>query len=173
MRWRVVCLVLIAAFVTGCLPAAPKQVTFGDAIASGALDYALNKIGTPYILGGQGPDVFDCSGLIISAYQQAYPALKLRIRSDTVDDARISELWQYNVELVPAEDARRGDLVFVTDTPNAVTHGGLFVRWIDSNNIEFVNASSFYGAVVVDTWPLVGTKREQWLVGIGRMKTVL
>lgn len=44
-----------------------------DEVAAQALDYALAKQGCPYVSGGQGPDEFDCSGLVIWAYMEAYP----------------------------------------------------------------------------------------------------
>lgn len=36
-----------------------------------ALEAAKTKIGAPYVWGGSGPDVFDCSGLTSWAYKQA------------------------------------------------------------------------------------------------------
>jgi len=35
-----------------------------------ALAYALQQVGKPYVMGGSGPDVFDCSGLAMMAYRQ-------------------------------------------------------------------------------------------------------
>lgn len=34
---------------------------------------------------------------------------------------------------------------------------------------EFVNASSYFGEVAIDTWPVDGEKRDQWYVGAGRL----
>ncbi len=48
-----------------------------DEAAERALEYALDKVDRPYVLGGQGPEGFDCSGLVIWAYMEAYPGLKL------------------------------------------------------------------------------------------------
>jgi cell wall-associated NlpC family hydrolase len=36
-----------------------------------ALQYALAQIGKPYCWGGTGPNCFDCSGLVMMAYQTA------------------------------------------------------------------------------------------------------
>lgn len=33
--------------------------------------YAVNALGAPYEWAGNGPEVFDCSGLIVRAYRQA------------------------------------------------------------------------------------------------------
>ena len=54
------------------------------------------------------------------------------------------------------EEMRRGDLVFITKTDEKITHVGLFIRWVTIDNFEFVNASSYLGKVVVDTWPRRG-----------------
>lgn len=62
-----------------------------------------------------------------------------------------------------------GDIVFLSDGTARVTHGGLFVRWVDGETLEFVNASSYFGQVVVDSWPLHGEKRNQRFVAFGRL----
>jgi hypothetical protein len=38
--------------------------------AAPVVAYAIAQIGKPYVWGGSGPDVFDCSGLTLRAYQQ-------------------------------------------------------------------------------------------------------
>lgn len=145
-----------------------------DRHAQDALNVALDKLGSPYVWGGQGPDVFDCSGLIIWAYQQVLPGLKLRIGSRVVEDTTQDELWRYNVLMIPPEQMKPGDIVFITDNEERISHGGLFIEWVDAEMTEFqfVNASSYYGEVVIDTWPLEGTKRGQWFVGAGRLLVV-
>jgi len=56
-----------------------------------------------------------------------------------------------------------------------MTHGGLFIEWVDDTKTEFrfVNASSYWGRVEIDTWPVEGTKRDQWFVGAGRLQMVI
>lgn len=36
--------------------------------AQGAIDYALSKVGDPYVWGATGPNSFDCSGLMVAAF---------------------------------------------------------------------------------------------------------
>ncbi len=43
----------------------------GDGVGVTAVRAALTKQGDPYIWGAQGPDTFDCSGLLLWAYRQA------------------------------------------------------------------------------------------------------
>lgn len=43
----------------------------GDGVGVRAVRAALTKQGAPYIWGAQGPDTFDCSGLMLWAYRQA------------------------------------------------------------------------------------------------------
>lgn len=102
------------------------------------------------------------------------PGLKLRIGSEVVKDATQDDLWRYNVLVIPPEQMRPGDIVFMTSDPARTTHGGLFIEWVDEARTEFrfVNASSYYGEVVIDTWPVEGQKRGQWFVGAGRLMVV-
>ena len=39
--------------------------------AAGAIAYARQQLGKPYIWGGTGPYAFDCSGLVMEAYRSA------------------------------------------------------------------------------------------------------
>ena len=39
-------------------------------LSSDAVDIAIQQIDKPYVLGGTGPDAFDCSGLTQLAYKQ-------------------------------------------------------------------------------------------------------
>ncbi len=81
----------------------------------------------------------------------------------------MQDLWQYNVVALEKGDIMPGDIVFITIDGKKITHGGLFIRWIDDNEFEFINASSYYGKVVIDTWNIEGLKRGQYFVGAGRL----
>lgn len=132
---------------------------------------ALGVAGRPYTWGARGPDEFDCSGLITWAYKKALGKTTIfRISNQRTTDATMQDLWQYNIiPLLPA-DMLPGDIVFITAEQDTITHGGLFTRWISENEFGFINASSYHGQVAVDTWPVNGTKREQWFVGAGRLE---
>lgn len=60
---------------SGPRPAAATP--YGDA----AVNAALSKLGSPYVWGAEGPDTFDCSGLILWSYAQAGLSLP-RLASD-------------------------------------------------------------------------------------------
>ncbi|MFE9123591.1 NlpC/P60 family protein [Streptomyces sp. NPDC007172] len=91
--------------------------------AAGAIYYAQQKLGTPYLWGGEGtPEQggrFDCSGLTQAAYQTVGITLP-RVAND-----------QYNAGPHPARnELLPGDLVFFsTDLGNsrAIHHVGLYV----------------------------------------------
>ncbi|MCT9091134.1 bifunctional lytic transglycosylase/C40 family peptidase [Streptomyces sp. ASQP_92] len=91
--------------------------------AAGAIYYAQQKLGTPYLWGGEGtPEQggrFDCSGLTQAAYQSVGITLP-RVAND-----------QYNAGPHPARnELLPGDLVFFsTDLGNsrAIHHVGLYV----------------------------------------------
>jgi peptidoglycan DL-endopeptidase CwlO len=100
---------------TGGVPAidAPNQVV------ATAIAYAEQQLGKPYQWGGTGPDAFDCSGLVMMAYQAA-----------GVDIARTSEEQWATETRVPASQAEPGDLVFFVGadgTPTSPGHVGLVI----------------------------------------------
>jgi cell wall-associated NlpC family hydrolase len=101
-----------------------------------AIAYARAQLGKPYAWGGAGPDSFDCSGLVMMAWEQAgvyFPHL--------AQD-------QYDLTLrIPLSDLLPGDLVFF-GTPTDVYHVGLYIgggNMIDAPETgEDVSISSIY-----------------------------
>lgn len=91
--------------------------------AAGAINYAQNKLGTPYLWGGNGTAAdggrFDCSGLTKAAYASVGITLP-RVAND-----------QYNAGPHPSRsELLPGDLVFFsTDLSNsrAIHHVGIYV----------------------------------------------
>lgn len=76
--------------------------------AAAAIAYAKAQLGKPYVWGGEGPDGFDCSGLVMQAWRRA--GVKLTHFAAT----------QYTESHpVAYRDLRPGDLVFWTKTPRA------------------------------------------------------
>lgn len=89
--------------------------------AKKAVEYALAQLGDPYVWGAEGPDSFDCSGLVQSAY--AYAGVSLpRVAAD-----------QYNAtrdKPVDTEKLLPGDLLYWWDDPGnwrSVYHTGMYL----------------------------------------------
>ncbi len=66
----------------------------------------------------------------------------------------MEDLHNWNVRLISLEKIGKGDIIFIINEENKVTNGGLFIKWIDDNNFEFVNASSYYEKVVTESWKI-------------------
>lgn len=161
--------ILLALALLVPVPAGALDVPVPRELAEQALRRALERQGDPYEWGGQRPGGFDCSGLILWAYEQALGGLRVPDgRGGYVDDATMDHLWRHATRPVRPDQVRPGDVVFITSEEGRVTHGGLVIS-VSETEITFVNASSYHGQVVVDTWPLVGTTRGQWVVGIGQL----
>ncbi len=71
---------------------------------SAAFSYAMTRIGCPYVWGAEGPDSFDCSGLVTWAYRQIGISLPHQSESQmacatnvvSVSEARPGDvLWRY------------------------------------------------------------------------------
>ena len=70
-------------------------------VAAGiAVEAALSRQGMPYVWGATGPDEFDCSGLVMWAWQQAGVTIP---RTSAEQAAGLTE--------VPLDQLRPGDLV--------------------------------------------------------------
>lgn len=93
----------------GTPPVAPELYSVSGpntALVEQAIDFAKQQLGERYVLGGAGPNVWDCSGITMKAYSAA--GVYIGWHSATA---------QYNVmaskkKLVPFQDAQRGDLIW-------------------------------------------------------------
>ena len=109
------------------LPSATPEVVPVPPItqyAFGALKFMRASLGKPYVLGGVGPDVYDCSGLIQAAWQAVGVTLP-----------RISgQQFQATVR-IQYEDLQPGDLVFFG--PSGAKHVGMYLgndKMLDAAN---------------------------------------
>lgn len=69
---------------------------------SAAYSYACSRIGCPYVWGAEGPDSFDCSGLVTWAYRQLGIELPHQSESQMACATRV----------VPVSEARPGDVLW-------------------------------------------------------------
>lgn len=142
-----------------------------DQQAQEALELAIEQVERPYVWGGRGPNEFDCSGLITWVYKQIIGRNEIfRIGNYLIDDATMKDLYTWNVDLLSIYKAKPGDIVFFTNEDEKVTHGGMFIRLLDENTFEFINASTYHKKVIINTWPIYGEKSGQWFIGAGRLK---
>lgn len=90
-----------------------------SSLASKALNRALTQIGKPYVWGAVGPDTYDCSGLVLWAYnQEGYFAMTRTTRTQ----------WRQGEE-IKREDVERGDLIYFLNNPlkSPVDHVGIYL----------------------------------------------
>ncbi|WP_158887420.1 NlpC/P60 family protein [Amycolatopsis anabasis] len=106
-----------------------------------AVNFAIEKIGLPYVWGGNGEEKgdlgFDCSGLTTAAYGSAGITLKRTAH------------WQYgSVPLIPSgSDPRLGDLIFYGNPATKIHHVGIYI-----GNQQMIDAPTFGQAVQVHTY---------------------
>jgi cell wall-associated NlpC family hydrolase len=121
----------------------PKiTIPTANTVGAQALQAAFSRLGDPYVWGAVGPDVFDCSGLVMWAYAQVGISLPHYTGSQ----------WNSGVH-VSRSDLEPGDLVFFF--PN-ISHVGLYIGnglMIDAPNfrevvrVQPIYWSAFVGAV--------------------------
>lgn len=103
-------------------PVTPPVVAPPNASAvETAIAFARNQIGKRYVLGGAGPDVWDCSGLTKVAYANA--GVYIGTHSATNQYRTMANQGK----LVPFSQAQVGDLVFWEDSPGDYYHVAIFM----------------------------------------------
>jgi cell wall-associated NlpC family hydrolase len=107
------------------------------AAAGGAVAYALDQLGTPYLWGGDGPSGFDCSGLV----QAAYAAAGIQLPRTAQEQFDAGPLVPDSQKLEP------GDLVFFGTGASDVTHVGIVV-----SQTEMVDAPHTGGVVRLEPY---------------------
>jgi cell wall-associated NlpC family hydrolase len=106
-------------------------------VASSAVSYALARLGTPYLWGGDGPGGFDCSGLVQAAYAAA--GLQLPRTAQAQYDAGPG---------IPAgQPLQAGDLVFFGPNTGNITHVGLLI-----NPTEMIDAPHTGASVRIEPY---------------------
>ncbi len=91
----------------------PDIAPRGDSIGVQALDWAFKELGQPYVWGGAAPGGFDCSGLVMWAYEH----VGIQLEHFTGDQ------WNEIVH-VPRSELKPGDLVFFFAD---ISHVGLYI----------------------------------------------
>lgn len=117
--------------------------------ASLAIRYALGQLGKPYVWGATGPDSFDCSGLMVEAFDQLGVTLP-RTTQQMLADPSLVSLNQGQLQ--------PGDLVFPSDEHvQMYLGGGMVVEAPHTGaNVRITNLGTVYQARrVVD--PASGT----------------
>ncbi len=125
------------------VPTTPTPPTANIVPTSGGaeayIQVALAQLGKPYEWSEEGPDSFDCSGLVYYSLRQA------GISTSRYSAAGFSQVssWQ---TITSMSDLQRGDLLFYkSDTVSTVNHTGIYL-----GNGQFVHASSSSGKVILD-----------------------
>ena len=148
-------LIVVALFSTGCAAtgatprpfpqpasAAAETVTIAHVGGYEISGTALTLRGTPYRLGGDDPQGFDCSGLVRYVFAQHGIALP----------RTVAEQFRRGSN-VPAAELQAGDLVFFSTTASGASHvgiavgGGAFIHAPTSSGVVRVEnlGSSYWG----------------------------
>ena len=152
------------------LPGQAQRGTVSDRQASVALAVAMQKIGAHYVWGSRGPDTFDSSGIYVYAYRQAMPNIEFQISGGFwphySSDARHQDVYDWNFQETALADLRPGDLVYISDGSAEVTHGMMFVEWVEPASVmRVLDASSRLMQVTTQDWPVGETVRTKNCVG--------
>ncbi len=109
------------------------ESTAGSGSVESLVNAALAQVGKTYVLGGKGPDAFDCSGLVYYSLQASGNGVSY------MTSYGWSGADQY-AYIGSMSELRRGDIVCVTG------HVGIYL-----GDGQIVNASSSNGKVIVST----------------------
>lgn len=143
-KWETLAASLVQSVIgddpLGCVDA------MGVGLPSGAvgdmLKVALAQQGDPYVFGGVGPDVFDCSGIIVYSWAQA--GYRVNVRT-------AAQMWNSSTPVARGSE-KPGDMLFGefdTRVPGAghvmiVVRPGLAVQAPSSGrNVQLTDYSSF------------------------------
>ena len=119
-------------------PAVPSWKIVADSI----IDYAMEYIGRPYKVGGNGPDKFDCSGFTSFVFRRFGYRLTRTVVGQLKDGWTVIE---------DPSDLRRGDLVFygARKNPKRLGHVGIVVdNDPDGHRFTFIHATVKLGVTV-------------------------
>jgi cell wall-associated NlpC family hydrolase len=108
------------AYVSDVLTwAARYTVPAPSATAATAIAFAIGQVGKPYQWGADGPDAFDCSGLVFAAYATA-----------GVSIARTTFGWRQDGPQIPLPQIQPGDLLFSAGGDGTPANPGHVVMYL-------------------------------------------
>ncbi|MWV48801.1 NlpC/P60 family protein [Rathayibacter sp. VKM Ac-2803] len=99
---------------------APAPVSNSNTVEI-AIDYAMQQLGERYVLGGMGPDVWDCSGLTKQSYASAGEYIGTHSATNQYNEMSAQG------KLVPYSQRQRGDLIFWSDYPGDYYHVAIYL----------------------------------------------
>lgn len=113
------------AYLTDVLTWAGRYtVPVASAAAAAAIAFAIAQIGKSYQWGADGPNAFDCSGLVYAAYASA----GIQIARTTFD-------WRQDGPQVPLSEIQPGDLLFSAGGDGTPSNPGHVVMYLGSGLI--------------------------------------
>ncbi|WP_007027207.1 C40 family peptidase [Saccharomonospora iraqiensis] len=123
-RWEAMAVHLVetmgeVADPTGCGTSPAGTVVPPNPAAAEAIDFALGEQGKPYVWGATGPGSYDCSGLLLRAYEAAGVVIP-----------RVSRDQYHSGAMLPVEQAQPGDLVFWAHdsaNPETIHHVAMYL----------------------------------------------
>lgn len=101
--------------------------------SSAIVDEAMRHLGKAYIYGDEGPNSFDCSGLVYYVFQQFGYKMHRTADMQIFDGIRINKS-----DLLP------GDLVFFSSNGYSITHVGIYI-----GDMKMIHASTSTTGVII------------------------
>lgn len=95
----------------------------------------IQQLGKPYVYGNDGPDSFDCSGLI----KYVYSKVDINLPRVVADQSKIGKP-------IEKKDLKFGDIVFFSNDGYGLTHAGIYV-----GNGYFIHAPKSGDVVKIST----------------------
>lgn len=133
---RLLTLLVILMFVTGCASTTTKRVTKQQVRTSPVVSYALGLRGTAYSWGGESPyDGFDCSGFV----QHVYGRYGIHL-------PRTAREMAESLPPISSANPQPGDLVFFNTTGAPYSHVGIYI-----GQDAFIHSSSVKGEVIISS----------------------
>lgn len=116
------------------------------------ISVAMSQDGKPYVYGDEGPNSYDCSGLVYYCLR----SVGVKTGRMSAKNFAVVESWQ----TVPSKAyLQRGDLLFFTNSAGAgvIGHAGIYL-----GNNKYIHASSTAGRVLVSSWSDWSDTNFQW-----------
>lgn len=146
---------LAALLLAGCASAPPRSreapATVATATGLSLASHAIAQLGRPYLYGGNGPESFDCSGLVRYVHQQ----VGIQVPRTTQEQFRAARP-------VPLERIAAGDLLFFRIDGKGASHVGIY-----TGDGQFVHAPQTGRPVEIR--PLADGYYRRQLLGAGRL----
>lgn len=127
--------------------------------------WAFQYMGKPWVSGAQGPEAYDCWGLVRAVQREQYGLNLPIVQIDATDTSAIKAAFHHHPEFVhweQVQDPQEGDCVITKSSPDHAEHIGVWINVGSGRVLQCVYGAGVIAISLEATRRMIGQHIEFW-----------